>query len=165
MLPEPPRGLVELAEIDWDGWFLPDDVMDGAVSRSWDCGVYMWLDSIVDASVDRPRASHSEILYIGKCLYQPFAERISKEWNEPIGRWLRRNHTRNLTIKLGTVTFLARERFSQAMLQDVENLLIITQRPRGNIASTKTYAGRDLMIANRGRYTPLPNCLSTDELE
>ena len=165
MLPNPPQALMELAEIAWHGWFWPQDVINGDVSEAWDSGVYMWLDTAMNPLVTPLRGTHKKILYIGKCFFQSFTQRISQEWNEPIGRWLRRNSKYDLTLKLGTVALVGRERLSQAMLEDVENLLIIAQRPSGNISSTETYAGRDLTIINGCRHAPLPISVSTDELE
>ncbi|MDA2913861.1 hypothetical protein MYX77_07880 [Acidobacteriia bacterium AH_259_A11_L15] len=123
----------------------------------------MWLDSRVDTY--RRTAVHEEILYIGMCYSQAFTDRIWQEWNDEIGEWLKKNKRFQLTLKLGTIQVVGRERTSWRTVKDVESLLIVTQDPPGNRASTKTYAGRELAIVNLGKREPLPDEVSTLELD
>lgn len=152
---------METARVTWRGWFRPRDVMDGVIEAARYDGVYMWLDTSINPSLDPNTGVHKQILYIGMCHQQSFAERISQEWNEPIGHWLRQNRKYTLTLKLGTVGFVGRERLTKAMVEDLENLLIATQQPPGNVSYTQTYTGRDLEIINAGKASPLPQHLSS----
>lgn len=143
--------------LHWEGPFtnLDSPTLDATM------GIYMFVDS--DRDHDNkfiPR----KVLYIGMTYYQSFRDEIQAKLRGDVGEWVQKNRF-DATVKISHIELINQERISEALIKDIESLLIIIHRPIGNIQNIQTYSGRDLTVFNNGKYGPLRTVVSTDELE
>ena len=129
----------------WEGPFDLEDVYNPEFEFFDDCYIYMFL-------------SESEIIYIGKAHYQEMRKRLKQHLSgDDVWKWIRKNFSlKNIRVKVAFIEELGQERMSMELVDDIENLLIVTQQPPANIQKTRTYGGRTLKITNVGDRKPLP---------
>jgi len=128
----------------------------------FDRGVYMLLHSKPFKSKRIRRIRHLSILYIGQTYDRSLYERINEHRNQWAAGFF--DLPDRVTFKVGIVE-PPTPRLTRKLLNDVEALLIITQQPDYNLKLKDIYMGRDLRIENDGMFKPLPEVISTDELE
>lgn len=143
--------------LHWEGPFtnLDSPALDATM------GIYMFVGN--DRDHDNkfiPR----KVLYIGMTYYQAFRQEIQAKLREDLGKWLEQNRF-DTTVKVAHVETIDQERISEALVRDIENLLIMVIQPPGNILGKESYGGRwPLQIINSGKYRPLPEIVSTNNL-
>jgi len=108
----------------------------------------------------------SEIVYIGRVYYKSLRKRIQEHLRgDRLWKWVERNYdVRKISIKIAEIEDISQERINRKLVNDIESLLIVIERPKGNIQSIKTYRGRDLKVVNLGEKYPLRRTYSTDTL-
>lgn len=127
-------------------------------------GVYMILDSKCNPVTER-WGSH-KLLYIGKVYDHTFLERFRQHLaGDDVWSWIQKNLKNDAAAKVGHVDLVSGERISFELVGDIESLLINVLKPPANIQSRAGYHGRDLTILNEGKYQPLPERVSTKDIE
>jgi hypothetical protein len=150
---------INRVRIYWEGPFLNLNLDSPALDATM--GIYMFVDN------DRghnDKLIPRKVLYIGMTYYQTFRDEIQAKLRGALGKWLGQ-HKFDTTMKVAHVEAVDQERISEALVRDIENLLIMVIQPSGNIQSKESYSGRwPLRIINYGKYRPLPRMVSTDDL-
>jgi len=157
------REVMESVRLLWEGVYNLSE-LERYDDLDYTMGVYMILDSRHNP-VTGKWGSH-RLLYIGKVYDQSFRTRLAQHVaGDDVWGWVRRNLENDATAKIGHVELVNGGRISRELVNDIEALLIKTQRPPGNLQSVTDYYGRDLRIHNEGMFRPLPSIISTDDVE
>lgn len=144
------------AYLHWEGPFT--NVDHSALGLTM--GIYMFVDN--DSRYSNgfvPR----RVLYIGMTYDQTFRDEIQAKLRGDVGKWMGENKF-YVTVKIAHIQPVNQGRISEALVKDIESLLIIVHQPLGNIQNIQTYSGRDLVVFNRGKYKPLKEIVSANEL-
>jgi hypothetical protein len=146
------KEVVEIIEIDWDGPFTLDEVIDKCI-KSEDCGIYQVYGTHEVSGPD-------SLLYIGKTT-QNFSARMRQEYD-----WLENWIPSEVKVylgRLGGVEKIAETEWT-SLIDKVERLLIFFASPPYN---SQFITGRSLafigsvVILNFGRRHRLPTEVST----
>jgi hypothetical protein len=155
--------VLDTVRLQWEGVYNLERV-DEYSGLDYTMGLYSILDSQFN-SITQTWWSH-RLLYIGKVYDQTFAERLKQHLaGDDVWRWIRKNLRYHATSKVGHVDLMGRERISFELVSDIESLLINFLKPPGNVKSRVDYYGRTLLVLNGGKYHPLPERISTDDIE
>jgi hypothetical protein len=147
-----------MAMYDWTKVYWDDDIYQlKQLDDLEDDGHFYAMISAVRES--RNAWVDAKLVYIGQAYQQHVRTRIKQNHSSysKLIQYQAVHKERDLLVMIGWLPEdeYSAQRITQQFVDDIEALLIFTNQPRFNSKHKASYAGRHLLVANEGEFSPL----------
>lgn len=137
-------------KVEWKGYYPITTAQGRPEADSY--GIY----AIYELGTKQPK----KLLYVGETYTQSFGKRLKQHQRD----WLPKYDDRKLAIAFGSICLPEGKKISQAIVFDVEGVLIHNQIPPCNTSGKKGYQGREgIIVINVGKNGLLPSVVTDDK--
>ena len=147
---------MDTVEITWDQGFTPWNSTQNSTSSNLDKkGYYCILGATYDQTEKKWKGY--TLLYIGAAFDQSIRTRLSQphDADPDIDRWIRGHPGTQRVVMTGVISRTTQQSLTWELVNDAECCLIFSNQPACNSKCKESYSGRDILVANKGDFSPL----------